>query len=142
MSGAGVMGVRGGPSNQQINSKNANKQFMNTSFDASKSANTINYVNSAYMSAITTNHMTASSGQSSGVATGSSKLSKVGLKQHGSVQNSRQPNNMHHVQPGSNYTDGGNAGVFLGQGGRQAGVGSHSQGPAIGGSSHKTLYMS
>ena len=33
-------------------SKNATKQFMNTSFDASKSANTINYVNSAYMSAI------------------------------------------------------------------------------------------
>ena len=33
-------------------SKNASKQFMNTSFDASKSANTINYVNSAYMSAI------------------------------------------------------------------------------------------
>ena len=36
---------------QKLNSKNA-KQFMNTSFDASKSANTINYVNSAYMSAI------------------------------------------------------------------------------------------
>jgi len=35
-----------------VHSKNTNKQLMNTSFDASKSANTINYVNSAYMSAV------------------------------------------------------------------------------------------
>jgi len=64
---------------------------MNTSFDASKSANTINYVNSAYMSAIPTNH---GSNISSGVPTGA-KISKVGLKQHGAT-NSRQPANMNH----------------------------------------------
>jgi len=38
---------------RQVNSKN-NKQFMNTSFDASKSTNNINYVGSAYMSTIPT----------------------------------------------------------------------------------------
>ena len=57
---------------RQVNSKN-NKQFMNTSFDASKSANNINYVGSAYMSTISTHG-------SGNPAPSGSKLSKVGLK--------------------------------------------------------------
>ena len=81
--------------------KNAAKQFMNTSFDASKSANTINYVNSAYMSAIPN---AASGVSASGTAVpNGSKLSKVGLK-HGGVGNSRQAANMHALH-GNNYTD-------------------------------------
>ena len=48
---------------------------MNASFDASKSANTINYVGSAYMSAIP-----MPPNQASGAAAQGSKLSKVGLK--------------------------------------------------------------
>ena len=75
---------------------------MNASFDASKSANTINYVNSAYMSAIPTNHQ---SNVASGVPSGA-KLSKVGLKQHNS--NSRQPANIHQHQA-NNYADGSSA---------------------------------
>ena len=87
-----------------MNSKNTAKQFMNASFDASKSANTINYVNSAYMSAIPTGHHP--SNVSSGVPSGA-KLSKVGLKQHNS--NSRQPTNIHQHHPNqtNNYADGG-----------------------------------
>ena len=50
MNSTAGMGMR----SSGVNSKNNTKQFMNTSFDASKSANTINYVNSAYMSAIPT----------------------------------------------------------------------------------------
>ena len=65
----------------QLNSKNATKQFMNTSFDASKSANTINYVNSAYMSAIPggSGAPLGNSNQTIGVSSGA-KMTKVGLK--------------------------------------------------------------
>ena len=55
-----------------VNSKNS-KQLLNTSFDASKSANTINYVGSAYMSTIPIHG-------SSNQAPSATKLSKVGLK--------------------------------------------------------------
>jgi hypothetical protein len=105
---------------------------MNTSFDASKSANTINYVGSAYMSNIPTTHG-SNIPQSSGA-----KLSKVGLKH--TTTNSRQQNNMQGGMQ-NNYTDG--TAVFIGNqtAARQMGVTSHSQGPAMG-SSHKTLYMS
>ena len=61
---------------QQLNSKNAAKQYLNTSFDASKSANTINYVNSAYMSAAMPPTQSTAPGPSG------KSLSKVGLKQH------------------------------------------------------------
>ena len=61
---------------QQLNSKNAAKQYLNTSFDASKSANTINYVNSAYMSAAMPPTQSTVPGPSG------KALSKVGLKQH------------------------------------------------------------
>jgi len=54
---------------------------MNSSFDASKSANTINYVGSAYMSNIPTTH------GSNIPPTSGGKLSKVGLKQ--TTSNSR-----------------------------------------------------
>ena len=57
------------------------KQWMNTSFDASKSANTlntINYVSSAYMSNIPT-HSTQGSNHGSASNT-NGKLSKVNLK--------------------------------------------------------------
>jgi len=67
---------------RQPNSKNATKQFLNTSFDASKSANTINYVNSAYMSVIPTNNISIAGNVASGA-----KISKVGLKN--ANQNSR-----------------------------------------------------
>ena len=70
-------GASGMVGQRAYNSKNAAKQFMNASFDASKSANTINYVNSAYMSAIPSGHGPA--GNSSGIPSGA-KLSKVGLK--------------------------------------------------------------
>ena len=96
-----------------MNGKNGNKQFLNTSFDASKSANTINYVNSAYMSAIPQASNMGGSGtalQGGGVPSGA-KLSKVGLKNTGH-SNSRQPNNIHNQ--GNNYTDG--TSVFLGHG--------------------------
>ena len=65
----------------QINSKNVNKQFMNTSFDASKSANTINYVSSAYMSAVPggSGAPPGNNNQILGVSSGA-KMTKVGLK--------------------------------------------------------------
>ena len=92
---------------QQMNSKNANKQYLNTSFDASKSANTINYVNSAYMSNIPQNHAanSAATGIVSNTQGPAPKISKVGLKAHGAA-NSRQPQNMYHAIQGNNYTDG------------------------------------
>ena len=68
-------GVNVSRQQQQLNSKNAAKQYLNTSFDASKSANTINYVNSAYMSA-------AMPPSGPGTGQGGKSLSKVGLKQH------------------------------------------------------------
>lgn len=130
-----------------MNSKNAAKQFLNASFDASKSANTINYVNSAYMSALPPNQHSTSG--TSGVTTaGGAKLSKVGLKHANS--NSRQPTNIHMHNQVNNYADG--SMMFHGHhvGSRQGGTNSLSQGPAGGssstmaggGSSHKTLYMS
>lgn len=84
---------------QRSNSKN-NKQLLNTSFDASKSANTINYVGSAYMSAVPSHHSNQAHPQ----------ISKVGLKH--SSGNSRQPHNMHAGHQQNNYTDG--TAMFLG----------------------------
>ena len=104
------------------------KQWMNTSFDASKSANTlntINYVSSAYMSNIPT-HSTQGSNHGSASNT-NGKLSKVNLK-HAS-NNSRQSG----FHPQTNYSDG--SVLYNSQNARQA----HSQG---GINSHKTLYMS
>lgn len=126
------MGVR----SSGVNSKNK-AQFMNTSFDASKSANTINYVSSAYMSAIPTTQS-----NNVNVVPQGAKISKVGLKNSGSNNNSRQPTNIHLHAQANNYTDG--TAMFLGHvAARQTGVNSLSQGPsAPGGSSHKNLYMS
>jgi hypothetical protein len=91
---------------QHVSSKNAAKQFLNTSFDASKSANTINYVGSAYMSTNPSHHGVPSA--ASGVPPGA-KISKVGLK-HSSGNSRQQANNIH--APGNNYTDG--TAIFLG----------------------------
>ena len=45
-------GVISRPGSQHPGMKTSAKQMVNGSFDASKSANTINYVNTAYMSSI------------------------------------------------------------------------------------------
>ena len=110
---------------------------MNTSFDASKSANTINYVNSAYMSAIPNQVI---SNAPIGVIPAGSKLSKVGLKQIGATANSRQPQGINNS--GNNYNDGSTAGMFMAHGPppRQTGGVSHSQGPVAAGKN--PLYMS
>ena len=105
---------------------------MNTSFDASKSANTlntINYVSSAYMSAIPT-HSTQGSGHGPSI-NNAAKLSKVNLKHGGN--NSRQSG----FHPQTNYSDGST--IFNNQHGAIGGRQTHSQG---GINSHKTLYMS
>ena len=72
-------GVITRPGSQHHNAKSQKQQIMNGSFDASKSANTINYVNTAYMSAVPMH----SGAQNLPLGPGSnSKLSKVGLKHH------------------------------------------------------------
>ena len=93
--------------NQQNNT--AGKQF-----DSSKSANTINYVNSAYMSQIPSKGGLAKA---------------VGLKQHPQGQNSRQPANVANALGNGNYTDGTVA--FLGHQAGAPGRTSSSQGPAV-----------
>ena len=97
----GISGVpRSG--NQSMLQKGSAKQMVNTSFDASKSANTLNYANTAYMSAIPIH-----SGTQNLAHGASNKLSKVGLKHGG--QNSRT-NSFH---PQTNYSDGAN--IFVNQ---------------------------
>ena len=72
-------GVISRPGSQHPNVKNQSKTIVNSSFDASKSANTINYTNTAYMSAVPIH----SGAQNLPLGPGSnSKLSKVGLKHH------------------------------------------------------------
>lgn len=73
-------GINGVPRSgkQNLVAKGSSKQMANTSFDVSKSANTLNYANTAYMSAIPIHSGT----QNLAHAT-SSKLSKVGLKHAG-----------------------------------------------------------
>ena len=108
---------------------------MNTSFDASKSANTINYVGSAYLSAIPAN---IPAGQQTSV----SKLTKVGLKHHSANVAGAGGRQSSVAAPHNNYTDG--TAMFVGHSAgaqRQSNPNSHSQGPILG-SSHKNLYMS
>ena len=79
MNNSGIPQATTGMQNQAASK--TSKQWMNTSFDASKSANTlntINYVSSAYMSNIPT-HSTQGSNHGSASNT-NGKLSKVNLK--------------------------------------------------------------
>lgn len=70
------------------------KQWLNSSFDASKSANNLNYATSAYMSQ---NQFNVSPQVTQGQAT--QKVSKIALKN--TSGNSRQP----YVLPMTNYSD-------------------------------------